>query len=143
MDDQSNNDPIVLYIVVRSELNMSAGKIGAQIGHVMQYLFMRYFKAIVFDSSKKYHDLHLISEAEIAHAKILTQWASNSASTKIVLGADNKEWASLKEEFGKELFVVKDAGHTQVEPGSETAMCRWPHLKSETPRSIKRLSLLK
>src|SRR5271163_60576 len=95
------DDPIVLYMAVRKELNMSAGKIGAQVGHVVEKLLMRYFKDQVLSKSKQLQDkLHLISDKELARVDLLTTWASGQ-STKILKAATDREWASLKEEFGK------------------------------------------
>jgi PTH2 family peptidyl-tRNA hydrolase len=137
---ESNYDPVVLYIVVRKELKMSAGKVGAQIGHAVQKLLLRYFKDQVLSKSKQLAELRLIGEKELSRVEVLTKWC-DSASTKVVLGATDAEFSSLVEEMGKDIFLVKDAGKTQVEAGTSTVLCLWPQKKSEVSESIRRLPL--
>jgi PTH2 family peptidyl-tRNA hydrolase len=135
-------DPVVLYIVVRKELNMSPGKIAAQTGHVIQKLLMHYFKVQVLSRSKQQQELHFISDKELSRVETLTHWA-DSTSAKIVLGATDKEFDSIKEELGKDIFVVKDAGKTEIEPGTCTVLALWPSKKSEVCKSVRGLSLLR
>ena len=137
-----SDDPIILYMVVRKELKMSTGKIGVQAAHIIQKLLMRYFKDQVLSKSKQLQEtLHLISDKELARVNLLTEWAGKS-SAKILKGATDKEWEALKEEFGKDMFIVRDAGKTQVAPETETIGCWWPVRKSEASASIKALPLL-
>ena len=131
-------DPIVMYLVVRESLNMSTGKISAQVGHAVQNLLINYFKIQIFASKK---NLDILPEESLLKAKITTDWLGH-ASRKVVLKADDKEWLKLKEHF-KDVIIIKDAGFTEVAPGSETVMCLWPMLKSTAPKEIKRLQVLK
>jgi len=64
-----------------------------------------------------------------------------SSYRKATLVADDKEWEKLKEQLW--CFVVKDAGLTEVDPGTETVMALWPMRKSEVPKLVKRLQTLK
>lgn len=130
-----NEDPIVLYLIVRDSLNMSAGKGMAQSGHAVEKILLKYFKIQIL-SVKKY--LNLFTDEDVMHVKIATEWMEHG-SRKVVLKADEKEWAKLKEEFGNNCFIVKDAGKTEVMPGTETIMALWPQRRSTCSKTIKRL----
>jgi peptidyl-tRNA hydrolase len=135
----SDKNPIVLYIVARESLGMSAGKLAAQVGHVVQRLLFRYFMIQVLCAKKQLAELHLVSDEEAKNVQLLLEW-SEHASTKIVKAASEKEWAALKDEFGKHLFIVKDAGKTELQPDTETVACIWPVRLADVPKSIWRLS---
>jgi|SRR5579885_642246 len=124
----NEENPLVLYIVVRTSLNMSTGKIGAQIGHSIQYIMLKYQE--VKNSKSGY---------------LFKDWMNEGNSRKVVLGASDSEWAKLKEEFedGIDCFIVRDAGYTEIPSGSETCMSIWPMLKNDAPKIIKRLQTLK
>jgi peptidyl-tRNA hydrolase, PTH2 family len=125
----SNEDnPLVLYIVVRKDLGMSIGKVAAQASHSMQYIMLR------FQEIKQSKEGYLFKS-----------WMNEGNSRKVVLGASDSEWAKLKEEYddGVDCFIVRDAGHTEVEAGSETCASIWPMYKNDAPKIIKRLQTLK
>ena len=39
---KDQEDPIVMYLIVRESLNMSIGKTAAQVGHAVQMLHLKY-----------------------------------------------------------------------------------------------------
>lgn len=133
---ENTTNPIVMYIIVREELGMSIGKCCAQVGHAVQAALIHYFKALAIDAK-----LHCLPQNEIDHTKLTTDWLANG-STKVILRADEKEWLGLKTEFSKDIFVVRDNGKTELEPGTETVMSMMPMRKSGVSKSIKRLQLL-
>jgi peptidyl-tRNA hydrolase, PTH2 family len=139
MPPEQQNDPIVLYLIVREELNMSIGKTAAQVGHGVQYVLMHYVKACALKA--KMHDDNLFPKDEQDHIKLTTEWLGHG-STKIVLKADNKEWETLKAELGNSLFLVRDNGLTELTPGTETVMALSPLRKSTVPNRIRRLQVL-
>lgn len=118
-------DPIAMYIVVREDLNMSAGKVAAQVGHAVEALINIKFDKLSQDDFNAY-DLY----------------ATSYGRRKIVLKADNNEWAKLKELTCRKSVVV-DAGLTEVPAGSETVIALWPMRKSAAQQTIlKRLQVL-
>jgi len=129
-------DPLVVYIIVREELNMSGGKIAAQCSHAIQKLLVKYFFLQVFLASKK-----ALPKNELKHLEMTQKWIEN-LSRKVILKADDKEWERLKKEFHSECFIVVDAGLTEIPANTETVMCLWPIHKSEKPKSIKKLQIL-
>jgi peptidyl-tRNA hydrolase len=119
-----NEDPLVLYLIVRKDLNMSAGKIGAQIGHAVErtVLFYQYTE----DSNNK---------------KIFSDYRKNG-SRKIVLTASDSKWEKLKEEV-KDINFIKDCGLTEVPSGTETVAFIPIMKKSQVPSLFKKLQALK
>src|ERR1019366_2407436 len=134
-----NEDPIVLYLIVRESLNMSAGKACAQVGHAVQYILMHYFAAQVLKAKVKDTTLPII---ELDHIAITTKWLGQDAR-KVVLKADEKEWAALQTELGTNCVIVKDNGLTEVAAGSQTVIALWPNYKSKRSNIIKWMSALK
>jgi peptidyl-tRNA hydrolase len=139
MQPANQNDPIVVYVVVREELGMSAGKTAAQACHGIQYLLLHYFKAQVLKA--KAHDDSVFPQVEVDHIKLTTEWLGRD-SRKVVLKANETDWAALRAEF-KDAFVVRDNGLTEVQPGTETCFVLYPQRKSQVSQSIRKLSALK
>lgn len=136
-------DPIIMYLVVRESLNMSVGKIAAQCAHASQMLQLEFDEL-----DKKVHNFYLfygnLSQEEyqllIEKYNLFKQWLNNSFR-KVVLKADDKEWKKLKE-LPNNIMVI-DAGLTEIEPGSETVIGFYPQIKSQVPKLIKKLQVLK
>jgi peptidyl-tRNA hydrolase len=129
------NDPLVVYVVVRSDLGLSAGKACAQTGHSIEYLMDHYFKLIVVEAKIK------SITCEHQHVEDVAHW-KKTGSTKIILKASDEQWTILKEIFAKEGFIVRDAGKTEIPAGTETCMALWPTPKSKAHPLIQKLPLL-
>jgi len=117
-------DPYVMYIIVRKKLNMSVGKIAAQCAHGVQMVLLKYFNV----------EKSIPGPANTAMLK----WIGGDYR-KVVLAAKESEWEKVKE---LDCFVVRDAGLTEVEKGSETVIALWPMKKSERPKVIKKIQVL-
>lgn len=150
----SQEDPIVMYLIVHESLNMGVGKTAAQAAHASQMLTLAFFE--LKEQSKFLQKLinsdnEKIDKAEILERyKELAPWISimgewlNSSFRKVVLRASDKEWAKLKEDFkNQHMVMVVDAGLTEIAAGSETFIGLWPMRKSQRPKSIQRLQVLK
>lgn len=132
------NDPIVVYVIVREELNMSVGKICAQVGHAIQNLLLRYWRSQVLDVK-----LHCLPQKEVDQLKIMSDWLA-IGSRKVVLKANEKEWLELRQEFSdKDSVVIRDAGLTELGEPTDTVIALMPICKSLASKSIKKLSSLK
>lgn len=136
--DNVASDPIVLYVIIREGLKMSAGKTAAQVGHAVQNILLKYFKMQILSVKK---DLHIFSDDDLKSIKTTTHWLEH-ASTKVILRADESEWRKLKEEFHKDMVLIIDAGLTEIAASSETCISLFPMHKSECPKLIRRLRLL-
>lgn len=125
---RNQEDPWVMYMIVRDSLGMSAGKIGAQCGHAVGMIYNHYNEICVEHKSSKL----------IASFK---EW-QNTSFRKVVLRAKENQWERLKSKL--DLFVlVRDAGLTEVSPNSETVIGIWPIKKSERPNCLRKLQALK
>lgn len=133
--DVDDDDPLVMYLVVRESLNMSPGKIGAQCAHGTQILLMRYYDTLIkfgADLEDCFSDVNFKNMRDWLKARI----------RKVVLKADDKEWEKLKVEFANRCAIVTDAGFTEVPSGSETCFVCWPMRRSERPKILKKLQVL-
>jgi PTH2 family peptidyl-tRNA hydrolase len=107
-------------IVARSDLGMGRGKLAAQVAHA---------------SLMAYED---------ADPKARRAW-KGSGQKKIVLKADGEsallELADAAEREGLPNAVVRDAGHTQLDPGTLTALAVGPAPEDAVDRITGDLSL--
>lgn len=113
-----------MYIVVNSSVKMSVGKKVAQSCHVASQ----------------------VTERMLRTAK--QEWEEYKAggTTKIACKATEEELRKFIELYGQNDRIwcefVCDAGRTQVEPGTLTAIAFRPLREDETPAILKSLSLL-
>lgn len=136
---KNQGDPIVIYLIVRKSLNMDIGKIAAQVGHGVMMLSGRYHQIGGEITTLAVRRGEVPDELRQKYA-ITTQWLETSYR-KIAVVANDKDWEKIKDQLP--VFLVKDAGLTEVDPGSETVLITWPMKKSEAPKVIQRLQALK
>lgn len=146
----NQEDPIVMYLIVRESLGMGMGKTAAQCAHAAQMLQLQFGKLderlneleeldSTFGALNPNETVEWSKEQPRWH--MFNEWLESSFR-KVVLKADEKEWVKLKEWPNK--VVVVDAGLTEIAAGSETVIGYWPMLKSEAQKTlIKRLQALK
>lgn len=149
----TQEDPIVMYLIVHETLNMSMGKTAAQCAHASQMLTLDYFEKK--DKSRALQkkiqettdpdELNVMKGIYAEHGRKLSifgEWLQGSFR-KVVLRADDKEWAKIQNDYGGHMIMVVDAGLTEIAPGSETVIGLWPMRKSQAPKTIKKLQVLK
>lgn len=138
---KDQEDPLVMYFVVRKELDMTPGKLAAQCSHAAQMIVIRWYelmyKPLILKDPKEGINEQGLKQA--GKELLMAAWLRESFR-KVVLKASDKEFEKIKVEL--DCFVVKDAGLTQVDPGSETCLVLWPIKKSTRPKIIKRLQVL-
>lgn len=130
----NQEDPIVMYLIVRESLNMGMGKTAAQCAHASQMLQIK-FNEVESDYNNQV-------KGSGSDYLIFKEWL-NSSFRKVVLKADEREWKKLKDELTCTVVSVIDAGLTEVEPNTNTVIGVWPMYKSNCPKIIKRLQALK
>lgn len=129
------DDQLFVYMIVNKTLEMSSGKIGAQCGHAIQLLLLEQSRII-----------RLVEKSDSENNILLRMeyWCTryiNGGFNKIVLGGNPKDWVYIKDNYNP--IIVRDAGRTEVEPGSETVMVLWPLFKDERCNTLSRMRLLK
>jgi PTH2 family peptidyl-tRNA hydrolase len=110
-------------IVFRTDLKIGKGKLAAHAAHAS---LTGYLKVIKIDS------------------KLVSQWLS-AGQKKIVLKVmDEKELLSLYEKVKKEIpsELIRDAGMTQVEPGTLICLVIGPWYEEKIDKYISDLKLL-
>jgi peptidyl-tRNA hydrolase len=137
-----DEDPIALYLIVRESLDMGAGKMVAAGGHIVEKIMDKYWRfelyCAVENALPPPEKPATPNLKNIERAILVRNW-KKTGGRKITLKADDKEWVKLKEEFGEDLFVVQDAGLSEVPEGSETCCGVWPMHKSKRPKILTRL----
>lgn len=140
---KNQEDPLIMYLIVRESLGMGVGKTTAQGGHAVGMLDKKYY------SLDKEWEGYLLSgwtpvAETVEKVSIFKDWMKQSFR-KVVLGADDKEWVKLKEDpwCQKNMVLVVDAGLTEIPSGSETVIGLWPMKKSSAPKVVKKLQVLK
>ncbi|MDZ7730021.1 MAG: peptidyl-tRNA hydrolase Pth2 [Natrialbaceae archaeon] len=108
-------------IVARTDLGMGTGKLAAQVAHAA------------------------LKAAEQAPKTVSREW-KQAGQKKVVLGAEGErtlfELAEIADREGLPNAVIRDAGHTQLEPGTVTALAVGPGADSAVDRVTGELSLL-
>jgi peptidyl-tRNA hydrolase len=138
----SQEDPIIMYLIVRESLGMGVGKTAAQCAHASQMLLLKHLGLKQsFDYTAAAHDEPHMRDA-FDNITLFQEWLGSSFR-KVVLKADEKEWAKLKEDMEPMDVMVVDAGLTEIEPGSETVIGLHPMRKSLVGKLVKRLQVLK
>ncbi|RME79193.1 MAG: peptidyl-tRNA hydrolase [Methanobacteriota archaeon] len=106
-------------IIVNKELDMGKGKACAQVAHASIQAFLE------------------------AKESIRDEWLSQG-SKKIVLKATEEELLNIYKEarsYGIAASLIRDAGLTQIKPGSLTAVAVGPAEEGEIDKLVKELKL--
>ncbi|MFB6092360.1 MAG: peptidyl-tRNA hydrolase Pth2 [Haloquadratum sp.] len=107
-------------IVARTDLGMGTGKLAAQVAHAS------------------------LSAYEDADERTRSRW-KGEGQKKVVLKADGEEalfrLADDAEQLGLPNAVVRDAGHTQLDPGTVTCLAVGPAPDDDVDRVTGDLSL--
>jgi PTH2 family peptidyl-tRNA hydrolase len=107
-------------IVARTDIGMGTGKLAAQVAHAS------------------------LSAYEDADDRTRKQW-KGSGQKKVVLKGDSEsqlfELADAAEREGLPHAIVRDAGHTQLDPGTVTALAVGPGPEEAVDRVTGELSL--
>lgn len=143
-----DEDTWVQYYIVRTDLPMTIGKIGAQIAHAAQMFAFKYtdIKAnlaamvpILRDADPNEPIPEHIPK-QLGYITSTTKWMENGI-TKVILGGKASDFEKIKSEL--DVLVVVDAGKNEIEPGTETVIVTWPMQKSDRPKVLSKLQTLK
>jgi peptidyl-tRNA hydrolase len=116
-------NPYIMMIVVRKDLNLGVGKIAAQVGHALLGAYKKGIKS---------------------SNEVITKWEEEKRM-KIFSVKSDEELQRLSEEAKKlelNYHLVRDAGKTQVQRGTHTALCIGPVLEAKIEALYKDLKSL-
>jgi PTH2 family peptidyl-tRNA hydrolase len=111
-------------IVVRNDLQMGKGKLAAQSSHA---------SLLAYEKTKN------------KHPEIASEWLAEGQKKVVLKVADEKEllyYFNKAQERGIPCELVRDAGHTQVEPGTITCFGAGPWKENELDEIFGKLKLL-
>lgn len=128
-------DEITQYLIVRTDLAMSPGKVAAQVGHGVQ-LAMRLVERQVSENP--------IGIEAMNRAVNLCEW-ENGDYPKVILGGTKRDFEKLCSIDGITSKMVKviDNGRTEIPAGSMTCLAFVPMPKSMAKKWVGRLRLYK
>lgn len=139
------DDKVVMYLIARRDLNMSPGKLAAQVGHGVQYVLaddlkQRIEKIQTSIWKKLWLKLHAMWHSTADDDRnFMSEWAEND-HTKIVLMVHSlEELACLEALLGTLAKVVVDAGHTELSAGTRTVLAMKPMPKSLAREYVRHL----
>lgn len=125
MRNSNIEDELVMYILVNNDLQMSKGKIASQVAHAIETATI----SLLRHSTPIYRD-----------------WLKTTSRTKIVLKSTQSEMRDIIQhtgiEFSSSIFSIFDAGKTEIAPNSLTCLIFAPLLRSQTPKYLRKMSLL-
>lgn len=108
-------------IIVRSDLKMSKGKIAAQVSHASVEAMLK------------------------SHKDDIAEWRSQGMKKSILKVSSRKELFDYKrkaEDAGLVVGIIRDAGHTEVPPGSPTCLGIGPDKESKIDKITGNLKLI-
>ncbi|MBI5158672.1 peptidyl-tRNA hydrolase [Candidatus Micrarchaeota archaeon] len=118
-----SNEEVKQVIVVRKDLKIGKGKLAAHAAHA---------------------SLEAYKKAKAKDEAAVEEWEAGGCK-KIVVSVENeKELVELFERVKKEIpsALIKDAGHTQIEPGTITALGIGPWKEGKINEYTGKLKLL-
>ena len=110
-------------IIIRSDLGMGKGKLAAQSSHA---------------------SLSAYKKCEREDPSAAHEWEEEGQKKIVLKVSSEEELLSLYEKMKKEIpcALIRDAGHTQVEPGSITCFGAGPANEAKIDKYCKELKLL-
>ena len=107
-------------IIARTDVGMGTGKLAAQVAHAS------------------------LSAYENAGESAQNEWKAGGQKKIVLKGSDEKQLQQLADEARREglpYALVRDAGHTQLEPGTVTALAVGPGAENIVDKVTGDLSL--
>lgn len=111
-------------IIVRKDLNMSGGKSCAQVAHASLGAYKKTLKA---------------------NPEVVKQWemeGQEKVVLKVTSGEELIEYFQRAKDACIPVEIIRDAGHTQIEPGTITCFAAGPWKEDELDKIFGNLKLL-
>jgi PTH2 family peptidyl-tRNA hydrolase len=120
--DEVADNRVKMYILVNHDLGMGKGKIGGQVAHAACAQTMHY-------------------ERNMRNDPVYCTWLA-TGHTKVVLKATETQLASIADKYKGAVISIRDAGLTQIAPGSLTAIAFPPLPHGAVPAELREFKLL-
>lgn len=128
MADLSPKSELKMWLAVRQDLNLSAGKMAGQSGHAFGRLYRQNMTVSNLEVRGRF-ELYLLDN----EPKIVTKVASEAALLRVEEEA---------KKAGIPCELIRDAGRTEIETNTPTVCAFGPARREELPAFLKRLQLL-
>ena len=130
-----NENEIVQYFIVNSEIKISAPKLSAQIGHVATIITHEITKRMYQPLTGEYINPNILINIDD-----WIKWYDNGKNQKkIILAGKEKQLLKL---IDQGFYYIRDNGNNELPPLTLTAVGLPPMKRSEAQKYIKRLQLL-
>ena len=116
-----DKDELVQYIIINTDLKMSAGKVAAQVGHVCTICAYR----------------SMTSDNHYVYENFIVWYYGNQK--KIILQAHENVLEKLENQY----YSIRDIGCNEIPPNSLTAISLGIMTRSEAEPIVKRLRVFK
>lgn len=119
----TKEDEVICYILMRTDLNMSPGKMVAQGGHAVQYMCM---------------------DPDLVRDKWFWDW--QESSTKVVLSVNKQELEDILAKLDEYEYIINpviDSGRTEIAPNTLTCASIQPLPRKIAKEFVGHLKLLK
>lgn len=120
--------PYKQVILIRTDLKMSKGKTAAQAAHAS------------LDAA-----LRVMQQDNVLRTRVLLNWRKEGAKKIVLKVADESSMFKLKtaaERAGIKVAIIKDAGLTEIPPGTYTALAIGPDKESKIDKIVGNLPAL-
>jgi len=130
-----NENEIVQYFIVNSEIKISAPKLSVQIGHVATIITHEITKIMYQPLNGEYINPNILINIDD-----WIKWYDNGKNQKkIILAGKEKQLLKL---IDQGFYYIRDNGNNELPPLTLTAVGLPPMKRSEAQKYIKRLQLL-
>ncbi|RYD64973.1 MAG: aminoacyl-tRNA hydrolase [Verrucomicrobiaceae bacterium] len=125
MTDTPRPEELKMWLVIRTDLTLTQGKFGAQVGHAFGRLYLH--------------------AARTVPALLSTYLADNEPKITVRVSSEAEMLRVEQEAQGAGIpcQLIRDAGRSEIEAGTITVCAFGPALRSGLPSFLKRLQLLK
>lgn len=132
MSTTPSTDEVTLYLVVRTDLKLSKGKLVAQTGHGVQWAL-------------RLVETHPDLKANPIFSQYLKDWESHSypkVALKVDSETDFNQLSDTLTQHNIPHVIVTDEGRTEIPPGTHTVIATVPLPRSQTAPALQHLKLL-
>lgn len=129
---------VIQYIIVRTDLGMSRGKIAAQVAHAAVECYRKLIDRAMIEE-KKYQD-----SSQHIFPRIHNKWVTSGTKKVVLDGGSLSQFEALTSSLDDDIIshIVVDQGRTEIEPDTITCVGVGPDFDKKITPMFKHLELL-